>query len=184
MLQEYFLKDSEYTLFGLGDYSKQKKKNTAAPYDNMFLSGNDFEEFKIDSFTCFQPHKTLERSQDACPSLLQWAEYLLTPAIKTESKKIERLQQLGGKPMVHYNMTHTTMKSRQLQDKTVGVVNTSTPEESTNQIAQGVLPEEVDMNSEAQAEDAQAEATTSSYASAEEESTTNNTPSELLLYRI
>ncbi len=49
------------------------------------------------------------------------------------------------------------MKSRQPQDKTVGVVNTSTPEESTNQIAQGVLPEEVDMNSEAQAEDAQAE---------------------------
>jgi hypothetical protein len=44
--------------------------------------------------------------------------------------------------------------------------------------------EEVDMNSEAQAEDAQAEATTSSNAPAEEEPTTNNTPSVLLLYRI
>ncbi len=74
MLQEYFLKDSEYTLFGLGDYSEQKKKNTAALYDNLFLSGNDFEEFKVDSFSCFQPHETLERSPDGCPSLLQWAE--------------------------------------------------------------------------------------------------------------
>ncbi len=88
--------------------------------------------------------------------------------------------------MVRYNMTHTTMKSRQPRDKTVEVVATSTPEASTNQIkrAQGVLPEEVDMNSEAQAEDARAEATTSSNASAEEESTSNNTPSVLLLYRI
>ncbi len=83
MLQEYFSKDSENTFFGLGDYSEQKKKNTAAPYDNIFLSGNDFEEFKVDSFSCFQPHETLESSLDVCPSLLQWAEYLQTPAIET-----------------------------------------------------------------------------------------------------
>jgi hypothetical protein len=70
VLQEYFLKNSEYTLFGLGDYSEQKKKNTAALYDNLFLSGNDFEEFKVDSFSCFQSHETLERSPDVCPSLL------------------------------------------------------------------------------------------------------------------
>jgi hypothetical protein len=75
----------------------------------MFLSGNDFEEFKVDSFSCFQPHETLERSPDVCPSLLQWVEYLLTPAIETENKKIERLQKLGEKPMVRYNMTHTTV---------------------------------------------------------------------------
>ena len=75
MLQEYFLANSEYTFFGLGDYSEQKKKNTAAPYDNMFLSVDGFEEFKVDSFSCFQPHEALERSPDVCPSLLQWAEY-------------------------------------------------------------------------------------------------------------
>ncbi len=40
------------------------------------------------------------------------------------------------------------------------------------------------MSSEAQAEGAREEATTPSYTSAEEESTTNNTPSVLLLYRI
>ncbi len=114
------------------------------------------------------------------------AEYLLTPAIETENKKIERLQKLGKKPMVCYNMTHTTMKSRQPQVKTAEVVDASTPEESTNEIttAVGVMPEEVDTNSEAQAEDARAEATTSSNAPAEKEPTTNNTPSVLLLYRI
>ncbi len=92
MLQEYFSKDSENTFFGLGDYSEQKKKNTAAPYDNMFLSGNDSEEFKVDTFSCFQLHETLKSSPDVCPSLLQWVEYLLTPAIETEDKKIKRLK--------------------------------------------------------------------------------------------
>ncbi len=66
----------------------------------------------------------------------------------------------------------------------MAVVNTTTPEESTNQITQGGLSEEVDMSSEAQVEYAREEATTSSYASAEEESTTNNTPSVLMFYRI
>ncbi len=44
MLQEYFSKDTQITFFSLGDYREQKKKNTAAPYDNMYLSGNDSEE--------------------------------------------------------------------------------------------------------------------------------------------
>ncbi len=66
----------------------------------------------------------------------------------------------------------------------MAVVNTSTPEESTNQITQGGLSEEVDMNSVAHADDARDKETTSSYVSAEEESTTNNKPSVLLLYRI
>ena len=198
MLQEYFLKDSEYTLFGLGDYSEQKKKNTAALYDNLFLSGNDFEEFKVDSFSCFQPHETLERSPDVCPSLFQWAEYLLTPAIESESEKKERLRKLGEKPMQCYVMTHTPVRTRPQRDKTVAAVDTATIDESTNQITQGNLQDDaqgglqvgVDMSgaqeeTEAQAESAREESTTSSYASAEEEeSTTNNTPSVLLLRRM
>ena len=137
MLQEYFLKNSEYTLFGLGDYSEQKKKNTTALYDNLFLSGNDSEEYKVDSFACFQLQETLVKSPDVCPSLLQWAEYFLTPAIETESEKKERLQKLGEKPMQRYNMTHTTLRSRPQQDKTVAAVDTTTPDESTTQTTQG-----------------------------------------------
>ena len=193
MLQEYFLANSEYTFFGLGDYSEQKKKNTAAPYDNMFLSVDGFEEFKVDSFSCFQPHEALERSPDVCPSLFQWAEYLLTPAIESESEKKERLQKLGEKPMQRYNMTHTTLRSRPQRDKTVAAVDTTTPDESTTtttkgdlqEEAQGDLQGEVDMSSEARAGGAREEATTSSYASEEEEeSTTNNTSSVLLLRRM
>ena len=193
MLQEYFLANSEYTFFGLGDYSEQKKKNTAAPYDNMFLSVDGFEEFKVDSFSCFQPHEALERSPDVCPSLFQWAEYLLTPAIESESEKKERLRKLGEKPMQRYVMTHTPVRSRPQRDKTVAAVDTATIDEWTNQIthgnlqddAQGGLQVGVEMSgaqeeTEAQAENAREESTTSSYASAEEELTTN----VLLLHRM
>jgi hypothetical protein len=185
MLQEYFSKDSENTFFGLGNYHEQKAKNKDAPYDNMYMSGNDCVEFKVESFSCFQPNETLESSPDVCPSLLQWAEYLLTPAIKTDNQKIDRLQKLREKPMVRYNMTHTTMKLRPPQDKTVDVVATSS-EALANEVTTtaGAMPEVVHMNSEAWAEEARAEATTSSNALAEEEPTTKNTPSVLLLYRI
>jgi len=40
MLQEYFMKDSEHTFFGLGDYREQKKREKDAPYDNFFMSPN------------------------------------------------------------------------------------------------------------------------------------------------
>ena len=85
-----------------------------------------------------------------------------------------------------YVMTHTPVRTRPQRDKTVAAVDTATIDESTNQItqgnlqddAQGGLVEGVDMSgaqeeTEAQAEDAREEATTSSYASAEEELTTS-----------
>ncbi len=118
MLQDYFSKDSQITFFGLGDYREQKKKNTDAPYDNMFLSGNDFEEFKVDNFSCFQPNETLESSPDVCPSLLQWAEYLLTPAIETDNKKIERLQKLGKtNGAFQYDTCHEEIPPTARQDR-------------------------------------------------------------------
>jgi hypothetical protein len=130
MLQEYFMKDPEHTFFGLGDYCEQKKREKDAPYDNIFLAPKDGMEVKVNSFACFQPNETLDSSPVVCPSLLQWAEYLLTPAIETDDQKTERLQKLGGKPMKHYNMTHTTMKSqsRPTRENTADVVTTSSKE--------------------------------------------------------
>ena len=78
MLQEYFKSDLESTFFDLGDYCGQKKKKNNSPYDNMVLSTNDGVETKQLSFACFQPNKTLITCLDVCPSLLEWAEYLLT----------------------------------------------------------------------------------------------------------
>jgi len=99
MLQEYFMKDPEHTFFGLGDYREQKKKEKDAPYDNLFMSANDGVEFKVNSFTCFQPNRNLMSSPVVCPSLLRWAEYLLSPAMETDEQKKERLHKLGEKPM-------------------------------------------------------------------------------------
>jgi hypothetical protein len=99
MLQEYFMKDPEHTFFGLGDYREQKKREKDAPYDNIFMSSNDGVEFKVNSFTCFQPNENLDSSPVVCPSLLQWVEYLLTPAMETDAQKKERLHKLGEKPL-------------------------------------------------------------------------------------
>jgi len=130
MLQEYFMKDPEHTFFGLGDYLEQKKKEKDAPYDNIFMSPNDGVEVKVNSFTCFQPNENLNSSPVVCPSLLQWAEYLLTPAMETYKQKKERLHKLGERPMEHYNMTHTTMKSqlRPTRENTSDVVTTPSKE--------------------------------------------------------
>jgi hypothetical protein len=130
MLQEYFMKDPEHTLFGLGDYVEQKKREQGAPYDNIFMSDNDGVEFKVNSFTCFQPNENLASSPVVCPSLLQWAGYLLTPAMETEEQKRERLHKLAQKPMKNYKMTHTTMKSqtRPTRENTADVATTPSKE--------------------------------------------------------
>ncbi len=130
MLQEYFMKDPEHTFFGLGDYREQKKKEKDAPYDNLFMSANDDMEFKVNSFTCFQPNKNLMSSPVVCPSLLRWAEYLLSPAMETDEQKKERLHKLGEKPMKQYNMTHTSLKSqsRPTRENTADVVTTPSKE--------------------------------------------------------
>jgi len=43
----------------LGDYREQKKREKDAPYDNIFMSTNDGVDFKVNSFTCFQPNENL-----------------------------------------------------------------------------------------------------------------------------
>jgi len=129
MLQEYFMKDPEHTFFGLGDYREQKNREKA-PYDNIFMSSNDGVEVKVNSFTCFKPNENLASSPVVCPSLLQWAGYLLSPAMETEEQKKERLHKLGEKPMENYNMTHVTMKlqSRPTRENTADVVTTPSKE--------------------------------------------------------
>jgi hypothetical protein len=124
------MKDPEHTFFGLGDYLEQKKREQGAPYDNIFMSDNDGVEFKVNSFTCFQPNENLASSPVVCPSLLQWAGYLLTPAMETEEQKKERLHKLAQKPMKNYKMTHTTMKSqtRPTRENTADVATTPSKE--------------------------------------------------------
>ena len=178
------MKDSEHTFFGLGDYREQKKREKDAPYDNISMSHNDGVEVKVNSFTCFQPNKNLESSPVVCPSLLQWAEYLLTPAMETDEQKKERLHKLGEKPMKRYIMTHTTMKSRLTQENTANVVTTSS-ENTANVDTTTVLQQRGNTTTALQQRgnitflETLAEAITTPNDSAEEEPT-----SVMLLYRI
>jgi hypothetical protein len=179
MLQEYFMKDSEHTFFGFRDYCEQKKREKDAPYDNISMSPDNGDEVKVDSFACFEPNKNLRSSPVVCPSLLQWVEYLLPPAMETDKQKIERLQELGEKPMKRYNMTHTTMRSCPTQENTAKVVTTSS-KKLANVVSTtvDVMPDEVNRAF------LETLVTTSPNASAEEEPTMNITPSVVLLYRI
>jgi hypothetical protein len=95
MLQEYFKTDQESTFLDFGDYCEQKKNNNDAPYDNMVLSTNYGVETKVLSFACFCPNKKLKSCTDVCPSLIEWAEYILAPAIETNNQKKDRQQKLG-----------------------------------------------------------------------------------------
>ena len=106
------------------------------------MSSNDGMEVKVKSFACFQPNENLESSPVVCPSLLQWAEYLLTPSMETDKQKKERLHKLWEKPMKHYNMTHTTMRLHPTRENTVDVVTTPS-EESANVVTAtvGVMPD-------------------------------------------
>ena len=106
------------------------------------MSSNDGMEVKVKSFASFQPNENLESSPVVCPSILQWAEYLLTPAMETDKQKKERPHKLWEKPMKHYNMTHTTMRLHPTRENTVDVVTTLS-EESANVVTAtvGVMPD-------------------------------------------
>ena len=137
----------------------------------MVLSTNDGVETKILSFDCFQPNKTLMSSPDVCPSLLKWAEYLLTPAIETQDQKKDRQQKFGEKTMKSYTISHTKMKLLPQQENTADVVTTSS-DALKNVVTTTVeaMLKVVNMSSEALAK-----ATTSTNASADEDTTTMNT---------
>ena len=133
-----------------------------------------------DAVDFFQPNKTLMSSPDVCPSLLKWAEYLLTPAMETPGQKKDRQQKFGEKPMKSYNMTHTKIISRPQRENTADVVTTSSDAlKNVGTTTVEAMPKVVNMSSEALAE-----AMTSSNASADEDPTTKNTSNVLLLYRV
>ncbi len=59
MLQEFFWANREFTLFELGDYSKQCKKLAAALYDSLYLVSTPSTGTKVTSFNCSRQTQTL-----------------------------------------------------------------------------------------------------------------------------
>jgi hypothetical protein len=81
-----------------------------APYDNLhFLINTSGEETEKMSFSCFKTTSNLEMLKHACPSLFQWAEYIVEPLASMESKT-NMLTYLQAKPMKTYAITDTAIK--------------------------------------------------------------------------
>ncbi len=86
MLQEYFWKNSDKLFFHFGHYSAQNKRNTKHSLNNLHLIDSIEVETKITSFEMICPSSDADVCIEACPSLLEWANYLLEPYADIESK--------------------------------------------------------------------------------------------------
>jgi hypothetical protein len=77
MLQVFFWKNSDHTFFELENYCRQWKKNTKQPLDNLHMIDGLGDETKVTSFDMFRPNCDDDLVKKVCPSLLEWANYLL-----------------------------------------------------------------------------------------------------------
>jgi hypothetical protein len=55
MLQEFFWKNSDHTFFELGNYCRQRKKNTKQLLDNLHMIDGLGDETKLQALICFVP---------------------------------------------------------------------------------------------------------------------------------
>jgi hypothetical protein len=92
MLQEFFWKNSDHTVFEIGNYCGQQKKSTKQPLNNLHMIDGLGDETKITSFDMFCPNHDDDLVKKVCPSLLEWANYLLEPYEDIENKDKSKLK--------------------------------------------------------------------------------------------
>jgi hypothetical protein len=78
MIQEYFWKNGEKTFFEYGNYMTRKQRFPKEAIDLYMIDGIGTET-QIKSFDMIRSNADADVSQDACLSLLEWANYLLEP---------------------------------------------------------------------------------------------------------
>jgi hypothetical protein len=112
MLQEFFLKNSDHTFFELRNYCGHRKKNTKQPLDNLHMIDELGDETKITSFDMFCPDCDDDLVKKVCPSLLEWANYLLEPYEDIENKEKSKFKSdnYQSGPMQSYNITDDAIK--------------------------------------------------------------------------
>ena len=112
MLQEYFWKNSNKLFFHFGHYSAQNKRNTKHSLDNLHLIDSIEVETKITSFEMICPNSDADVCKEACPSLLEWANYLLEPYADIESKDDSEVNSDNNQkgPMLSYIITDDEIK--------------------------------------------------------------------------
>ncbi len=77
MLQEYFWKNSNKLFFHFGHYSSLNKRNMKHLLNNLHFINSIEVETKIASFEMVCPNPDADVCKEACPSLLEWENYLL-----------------------------------------------------------------------------------------------------------
>ena len=77
MIQEYFWKNENKLFFHFGNYSAQKQRFPKDALD-LYMIDSFGKETNITSFDIIQPNSDADVSQQACLSLLEWANYLGT----------------------------------------------------------------------------------------------------------
>jgi hypothetical protein len=107
MLQECFWKNSDKSFFHFGHHSAQNKMNTKHLLNNLHLIHGIGVKTKITSFEMIHPNSDADVCKEACPSLLEWENYLLEPYADIESKEDSKvnsdIDQKG--PMLSYKIT-------------------------------------------------------------------------------
>jgi hypothetical protein len=91
MLQEYFGNISDKTFFHFGNYSEQKTRDKKSILDNLHLVDAIGIETKISEFNMIRPNTDADVAKQVCPSLLQWADYVLKPHDDIDTKDDNKL---------------------------------------------------------------------------------------------
>ncbi len=128
-LQEYFRKNSDKLFFHFGHYSAQNKRNTKHLLHNLHLINSIELETKITSFEMIRPNSDADVCKEACPSLLEWANYLLEPYADLESKENREVNSDNNQkePMLSYKITDDEIKWKKEPATETTQVNASTP---------------------------------------------------------
>jgi hypothetical protein len=118
MIQEYFWKHDNKMFFHYGNYSEKKKRGPKNGLDNLYMINSLDVEEKITSFDMIRPNSDADVSKEACPSLLEWANYLLEPYADIDNNDDSNLNNdnnLKG-PMQSYKITDDEIKWKKETD--------------------------------------------------------------------
>ena len=119
MIQEYFWKHGEKTLFEYGNYMPQKQRFPKEAIDLYMIDGVG-RKTQIKSFDMIRPNADADVYKDACLSLLEWANNLLKPhagIYKNDDSKFDDDKDLK-RPMMSYKITDDEINWKKTQTPT------------------------------------------------------------------
>ena len=106
MIQEYFWKNEYKLFFHFGNYSTQKQRFPKDALDPYMIDSFG-EKTNITNFDMIRSNSDADVSQQACLSLLEWANYLLEPYAGIDNNDDSKLHNDNDQkgPMMSYKIT-------------------------------------------------------------------------------